>query len=137
MHNMLDLAGVRQRNPDVENLKIHRWLSIKLYEFTRNCYSQECAILGYSVYIFGSSLLRFYTFCLQSSTIICPRTISAFHFIAHHYAASHVAYRSTVVVCNAFRISLGLLRLGQTESESLAQHHGSTRQRGPRLVQLP
>lgn len=66
----------------------------------------------FSIHIRRSSLLRLhYLFLIECYYL-------SFLFTAQHYAASHVACRSTVVVYNAFRVSLGLLRLGQTKSES-------------------
>lgn len=76
----------------------------------------DLKILGrIHLWVFASSLAL-----SVSNRVHCYHLVSAFHFSAHHYAVSHVACRSTVVVYNAFRVSLGLLRLGQAESESLA-----------------
>lgn len=73
----------------------------------------------------------------------CPVSLALFFLPLPFYislsmpVACVACVASTVVVCNAFRVSLGLLRLGQTESEPFTEHHGGTRERSTRLVQLP
>ena len=70
--------------------------------------------------LFTKQILRFSFLSLSPSLSFSPFSLSLSHCPYRGAGSSHVVCRSTVVVCNAFRVSLGLFRLGQAKPKPLA-----------------